>query len=58
VWYSDLFDRSIYQKWLADGARTFEQRLHEKTQAAMAHEAVPLPDGVLQELGRMAQHWE
>ena len=58
VWYSDLFDRSIYAKWLVEGARTFEQRLREKTQAAMEHRAAPLPEGVLQELERMTRHWK
>ncbi len=58
VWYSDLFDRSIYQKWLADGAKDFEQRLCEKTLATMEHQAAPLSEGVLQELDRMAQHWK
>jgi trimethylamine--corrinoid protein Co-methyltransferase len=58
VWYSDLFDRSIHAKWLADGAKSFEQRLREKTERLMQHEVTPLPDDVLQEMDRMAQHWK
>ena len=57
VWYSDLFDRSIYQIWEEQGARRFEQRLRAKTEALMQHQPTPLPPDVLKELGRMAQHW-
>jgi trimethylamine--corrinoid protein Co-methyltransferase len=58
VWYSDLFDRSIYQAWLADGGQRFEERLRAKTERLMQHQPVPLPDEVLAEMGRMAEHWE
>jgi trimethylamine--corrinoid protein Co-methyltransferase len=58
VWYSDLFDRSINEMWLAAGAKRFEQRLREKTENLMQHQVVPLPDEVLREMERMAAHWE
>jgi trimethylamine--corrinoid protein Co-methyltransferase len=58
VWYSDLFDRSIQQMWLANGARTFEQRLRDKTAKLMNHQPTPLATGILQEMNRMAQHWK
>jgi trimethylamine--corrinoid protein Co-methyltransferase len=58
VWYSDLFDRSIYQSWLEQGARRFEERLRGKTEQVMAHQPAPLPEDVRQEMERMAQHWE
>ena len=57
VWYSDLFDRSINQIWVEQGAKRFEQRLREKTEALMQHQPAALPDDVLNELERMAQHW-
>jgi trimethylamine--corrinoid protein Co-methyltransferase len=57
VWYSDLFDRSIHQMWLADGGKTFEQRLREKTAKLMTHQPSPLPEKALREMDRMAQHW-
>lgn len=58
VWYSNLFDRSINEMWLADGAKRFEQRLRDKTERVMQHQAAPLAKDVLQEMDRMAQHWE
>jgi trimethylamine--corrinoid protein Co-methyltransferase len=58
VWYSDLFDRSIHQMWLADGARTFEQRLRDKTAKLMNHQPTPLAEEIHQEMDRMAQHWK
>ena len=57
VWYSDLFDRTIYQTWLEKGARQFATRLREKTEKMMNHQPAPLPQDVLDELERMAQHW-
>jgi len=58
VWYSNLFDRSIHAQWLDQGAKRFEARLCEQTQKVMAHQPAPLPVEILEELDRMAQHWE
>jgi trimethylamine--corrinoid protein Co-methyltransferase len=58
VWYSDLFDRTIYDQWQAQGAKQFQERLHEQTQKAMEHQPAPLSDDVVQELARMENHWE
>jgi trimethylamine---corrinoid protein Co-methyltransferase len=58
VWYSRLFDRSIYAQWLERGARGFEERLQEQTQKAMEHQPAPLPDEVAKELEAMAKHWQ
>jgi trimethylamine--corrinoid protein Co-methyltransferase len=58
VWYSDLFDRSIQQEWVAQGEKQFDERLREKTKQVMAHEPTPLPDEVLVEMEKMAEHWE
>jgi len=57
VWYSRVFERTIYQRWLEQGARRFEERLRERTEKVMQHTPAPLPDDVLSELERMAQHW-
>jgi trimethylamine--corrinoid protein Co-methyltransferase len=58
VWYSDLFDRSIYQTWVERGSPRFSDRLREQTRKAMAHQPAPLPPEVLWEMDRMAQHWQ
>jgi len=58
VWYSDLFDRTIYQVWEEQGAPDFDERLRRQTEQFMNHQPAPLPDDVLQEMGRMAQHWQ
>ncbi len=58
VWYSDLFDRSIYDTWLEEGAKTFDERLREKTVRMMEHKPNPLSEEILKELERMERHWE
>jgi trimethylamine--corrinoid protein Co-methyltransferase len=58
VWYSDLFDRTIHDEWLAQGAKKFAERLGEKTARVIEHEPTPLPADVRQEMEKMAQHWE
>jgi trimethylamine--corrinoid protein Co-methyltransferase len=58
VWYSDLFDRTINEEWLAQGAKRFAARLREKTERVMAHEPVPLPEEIVREMDHMRQHWE
>jgi trimethylamine--corrinoid protein Co-methyltransferase len=58
VWYSDLFDRTVYDVWLEQGGRRFEERLREKTLKVMEHEPLGLPPDVRKELDRMKQHWK
>lgn len=58
VWYSDLFDRTINDIWLEQGAKTFTDRLREKTTRLMEHRPKSLPQDVLTELETMQQHWE
>ncbi len=58
VWYSDLFDRTIFKTWEAAGSKTFEDRLREKTLKAMAHETEPLAPEIVREFDRMQQHWK
>ena len=58
VWYSDLFDRTRLDEWVSQGASRFEERLREKTRAAMEHEPAPLGEDVLTEMDRMAEQWE
>jgi trimethylamine--corrinoid protein Co-methyltransferase len=58
VWYSDLFDRAIFEEWRAQGERQFAERLREKTQRIIEHEPTPLPDDVLAEMDHMAEHWD
>jgi trimethylamine--corrinoid protein Co-methyltransferase len=58
VWYSDLFDRTVYDVWLEQGGRRFEERLREKTFKVMEHEPLGLPPDVRKELDRMRLHWK
>ena len=57
IWYSNLFDRTIYDTWIANGARLFEERLREQTMEAMKHRPAPLEPKVVEELDRMQAHW-
>ena len=58
VWYPKLFDRSVYDVWLEQGGRRFEERLRERTLKVMEHEPLQLPPDVVKELDRMKQHWK
>jgi trimethylamine---corrinoid protein Co-methyltransferase len=57
VWYSQLFDRSIYPEWLEQGSRNFEERLRAQTRKVMAHTPPSLAPEINRELDRMAEHW-
>jgi trimethylamine--corrinoid protein Co-methyltransferase len=57
VWYSKLFDRSIYDQWLSGGGKRFDERLRERTAQVMEHEPTPLPADVQAEMERMAGTW-
>jgi trimethylamine--corrinoid protein Co-methyltransferase len=58
VWYSDLFDRSIYDIWVQKGAKRFDERLREKTLKIMQHQPAPISEDILQELDNMAKNWK
>jgi len=58
IWYSDLFDRKIYDVWLEEGGLTFDQRLKSKTESLMEHQPEPLPHDVLKEIEKMQKNWE
>ncbi|MBW1890658.1 MAG: trimethylamine methyltransferase family protein [Deltaproteobacteria bacterium] len=58
VRYSTLFERQIRQEWEDAGSQTFEDRLREHTEKAMAHTPAPLPDDVVKELDTMQKHWK
>lgn len=58
VWYSDLFDRSIFAKWKAAGSKDFSDRLREKTLKAMEHQTEPLAPEIISELDKMQKHWK
>ncbi|MGD8492003.1 MAG: trimethylamine methyltransferase family protein [Desulfobacterales bacterium] len=57
VWYSDLFDRSNYDKWRQQGSVRFAERLREKTRKLMEHPAEPLPAEISKEMDRMEKQW-
>ena len=56
--YSDLFDRTVYDQWKADGGKSFEQRLQEITLKKMEHRPEPLPADIIKTLDEMQQGWE
>ena len=58
VWYSNLFDRSLYDTWLERGGRRFQERLTEQTQATMEHEPEMLSEAFCKEMDRMAATWK
>ncbi len=58
IWYSDLFDRSIYDMWVEEGQRDFQERLREKTARLMEQQPESLPEDVLKELELMESKWE
>ena len=58
IWYSDLFDRDIYDKWQEDGSKRFNDRLREKTLKAMKHQTDPLTPEIIDELDKMQKHWK
>lgn len=58
VWYSDLFDRSIFDVWQQQGEKRFETRLKDKTLSVMDHTPAPLPEDIISEMDRMAAHWK
>jgi trimethylamine--corrinoid protein Co-methyltransferase len=58
VRYSKLFERSVYDQWKEMGAKRFEERLRDLTQAAMDHKPAALTSDVIKELDRMQAHWE
>lgn len=58
VWYSKLFDRTIYDVWQKQGAKKFEDRLREKTLEVMDHKPVALAPEIIKELDLMAKHWD
>lgn len=58
VWYSHLFDRTVYDVWLQRGGRRFEERLREQTLQVMEHQPRQLPEEIARELDQMADHWQ
>jgi len=58
VRYSSLFERMIRQEWEAAGSKTFEERLSEHTQEAMAHKPTELAPEIVKELDRMQASWK
>jgi trimethylamine---corrinoid protein Co-methyltransferase len=55
--YSRLFERMRYDKWVAAGAKNFEQRLQELTLALMQERPEPLDADVARELDLMQAGW-
>jgi len=58
VWYSGLFDRTLYDVWVMQGGKPFSERLQEQTLEVMKHQPVPLASEIIRELDRMAKHWK
>lgn len=58
IWYPEIFDRTIYDAWLEQGSKDFEERLQEKTKKMMNHTPQPLSAEIQKELDQMAKHWK
>ena len=58
VWYSKLFERTVYDQWKEAGGKRFEERLRDMTKEAMEHKPEPLASDVIKELDRMQAHWK
>jgi trimethylamine--corrinoid protein Co-methyltransferase len=58
VWYSQLFDRTINDQWLEQGAVQFAGRLREQVRMVMEYKPSPLPEDVMGELNTMAKYWK
>jgi trimethylamine--corrinoid protein Co-methyltransferase len=58
VWYSKLFDRTVYESWLERGGRRFDDRLQEQTLRYLEHRPEELPKEKRIELDRMAKYWK
>jgi trimethylamine--corrinoid protein Co-methyltransferase len=58
VRYSTLFERMIRQDWEDAGSKSFEDRLSEHTQEAMAHKTTALAPEIVKELDRMQANWK
>ncbi len=58
VWYSKIFDRTIYDVWQQQGAKRFEERLRQQTLEAMNHKPAALSPEIIKEFNRMEEHWE
>jgi trimethylamine--corrinoid protein Co-methyltransferase len=58
VWYTDIFDRSVYDIWVEGGSVEFDERLRQKTKRMMEHQPKALPDKVLKEFETMQKSWE
>jgi trimethylamine--corrinoid protein Co-methyltransferase len=58
VWYPKLFDRTVKESWLEQGAKRFEERLRERTCNVMEHKVVKLPAEVIKELDLMEKNWQ
>jgi trimethylamine--corrinoid protein Co-methyltransferase len=58
IWYSDLFDRSVFEVWLEQGAKQFTERLEAKTMELMALDPTPLPEDLIKEFDQMQASWE
>jgi trimethylamine--corrinoid protein Co-methyltransferase len=58
VWYSELFDRTIYDVWQEQGEKRFEERLRDMTLSVMEHTPAALPTEILKEMEQMAKLWK
>ena len=58
VWYSKLFDRTIYETWQKQGGMSFDERLREQTLGYLEHRSGELSKEKRNELDRMAKCWQ
>lgn len=57
AWYSCLFDRSGYHRWLENGGKDLGERVRDRTLALLCHTPAPLSAEAERELEAMSRHW-
>jgi trimethylamine--corrinoid protein Co-methyltransferase len=58
-WYPALIDRQNYDNWLAQGAKTLEQRAAERVETILSdHKPEPLPQDVAQAVRAIVERAE
>ena len=56
LWDTKLFDRGFLSNWQANGSKTFEQRVKEKTiELAETYKPEPLPENAVTEIDRIME---
>jgi len=58
VYYSKLFDRTTYDVWRQQGEKRISDRIDEKTRLLIDSDPDMVSTEIIEEMDRMAKHWE